>query len=114
MKKNYFILAAAVTVIGLTVAMNRSDSALSGFTTGTPVIKSASTLTFGPEGVLFIGDSQGATVFAIDTKDSRKVTQVQAADIQNIDQKIAASLGTSSENITITDMAVNPLSKKIY
>ncbi len=114
MKKNYFILAAAITVIGLTAAMSRSGSALSGFTTGTPEIKSVSSLTFGPEGVLFIGDSKSATVFAIDTRDSKRSTQAEAADIQNIDQKIAASLGTTPENVTITDMAVNPLSKKIY
>ncbi|MEJ7693921.1 hypothetical protein [Daejeonella sp.] len=114
MKKNYFILGAAITAIGLTAAMGRSDNALSGFTKGTPVIKSVSSLTFGPEGVLFIGDSQGATVFAIDTRDSKRNARAEAADIQNIDQKIAASLGTTPENVTITDMAVNPLSKKIY
>lgn len=114
MKKNYSILASVIAVIGLTAAMSRSDSALSGFTTGNPEIKSVSSLTFGPEGVLFIGDSEGATVFAIDTKDSKRVAQAEAADIQNIDQKIAASLGTTTENVTITDMVVNPISKKIY
>lgn len=114
MNKNYLILAAAVTAIGLTAAMRRADSALSGFTTGTPAIKSVSSLTFGPDGVLFIGDSQGATVFALDTKDSKHNTRAEAADIQNIDQKIAASLGTTPDKITITDMAVNPMSKKIY
>ncbi len=114
MKKNYFIVAAAVTVMGLTAAISRRDNALSGFTTGTPEIKSVSSLTFGPEGVLFIGDSKGAMIFAIDTKDSRRNTQAGTADIQNIDQKVAAALGTTPENITITDMAVNPLSKKVY
>ena len=114
MKKDYFIIGAAITVIGFVAATIRSDSALSGFTTGTPAIKSVSTLTFGPEGVLFIGDSQGATVYAIDTKDSKRNSQAQAAEIQNIDQKIAASLGTTPDKVIITDMAVNPLSKKIY
>ncbi|MES3017758.1 MAG: hypothetical protein V4721_08270 [Bacteroidota bacterium] len=114
MKKNYFILGAVITAAGLIAAINRSESALNGFTSGTPSIKSVSSLTFGPEGVLFIGDSQGATVFAIDTRDSKRNVQAQTADIQNIDQKIAASLGTTPANITITDMAVNPLSKKVY
>lgn len=114
MKKDYFIIGAAIIVMGLVAATIRSDSALSGFTKGTPAIKSVSTLTFGPEGVLFIGDSQGATVFAIDTKDSKRSSQAQTADIQNIDQKIAAALGTTPDKITITDMVVNPISKKIY
>lgn len=114
MKKNYFIIVAAITVMGLAAATIRSDSALNGFVKGTPAIKSVSSLTFGPEGVLFIGDSQGAIVYAIDTKDSKRSSQAQAPDIQNIDQKIAASLGTTPEKIIITDMVVNPLSKKIY
>ena len=35
-------------------------------------------------------------------------------EMKNIDQKIASALGTEITNITITDMAVNPLSKKLY
>jgi len=35
-------------------------------------------------------------------------------EIRNIDQKIAASLGTEVKNIRIQDIAVNPVSKKIY
>ena len=114
MRKNYFILFTGLVLIGLTAAMSRSDNVLSGFTMGTPEIKSLSSLTFGPEGVLFIGDSKSAIVFAIDTKDSKRSTQSGTTDIQNIDQKIAAALGTSPDKIMITDMVVNPLSKKIY
>lgn len=114
MKKNVVILAAAIGATALTAAITRPGSPTSGFITGTPEIKSVSALTFGPDGVLFIGDSKGATVFALDTKDSKKTTQAEVADIQNIDQKIASSLGTTAENITITDMVVNPLSKRIY
>jgi len=76
-------------------------------------VKSISALTFGPGGILFIGDSKSATVFAVNTKDTKK-GQPAKVDIKNIDQKIAAALGTTVANITITDMAVNPISKKLY
>lgn len=76
-------------------------------------VKSISALAFGPGGILFIGDSKSATVFAVHTKDTKK-GQPSKADIKNIDQKIAAALGTTAANITITDLAVNPISKKLY
>ncbi len=50
----------------------------------------------------------------MDTKDAGKVEKGTAIEIKNIDQKIAALLGTEASNITITDIAVNPLSKKVY
>ena len=46
-----------------------------GFTKGTPEIKSVSALSFGKDGILFIGDSKSATVFAIDTKDNKKIAR---------------------------------------
>jgi hypothetical protein len=76
-------------------------------------IKSISAITFGPDGILFIGDSKSATVFAVNIKDAKQ-QKPTAIEIKNIDQKIAAALGTEVANITITDMAVNPQSKKLY
>ena len=76
-------------------------------------VKSISAITFGQDGILFIGDSKSATVFAVNTKDKKK-GKANPIDIKNIDQKIAAALGTVVANITITDMAVNPISKKFY
>src|SRR6187402_3413998 len=76
-------------------------------------VKSISALSFGPDGILFIGDSKSATVFAVNTKDTKKQNST-AIDMKNIDKKIAAALGTEVANITITDMAVNPVSKKLY
>jgi len=63
---------------------------------------------------LFIGDSKSATVFAVNTKDTKQQKNSTAIEIKNIDQKIAGALGTDVANITITDMAVNPMSKKLY
>jgi hypothetical protein len=113
MKRLYFILATAAAFV-LLIAATRSSKNPYGFSKGTPVIKSISALAFGPDGILFIGDSKSATVFAVDTKDNTPVEKAPAVEIKNIDQKIAATLGTEAKNIRIVDIAVNPVSKKIY
>jgi hypothetical protein len=90
------------------------DKSPYGLTKGTPAIRSVSALTFGKDGILFIGDSKSATVFALDTKDVKAKAASEDVTVNNIDQKIASALGTEKGNITIMDMAVNPVSKKIY
>ena len=90
-----------------------NDNLRSDFKTGNPGIKSINALSFGPEGILFIGDSESAKVFAIDTKDLESRDQVEDYNIPNFDNLIAVMLGTTVENITITDMAVNPISKSL-
>lgn len=83
-------------------------------TFGSPNIKSVNALTFGPDGILFIGDSENAQIFAIETGDTEMKGDAEDVDITQVDKKIAEALGTTVENITIQDMAINPLSKKVY
>ena len=77
-------------------------------------IKFAGPLAFGPDGVLFVGDSLGSAVYAIDTQDRTPVKNGGEVDIQDLDMKIAAALGTSPDRLLLNDMAVNPISKNIY
>lgn len=113
MKRRYYSVAAAIALI-LLIAAKRPASHPYGLVTGTPEIKSISSLAFGPDGILFIGDSKSAAVIAIDTKDKTAVEKAATVEIKNIDQKIASALGADAKNIRIIDMVVNPLSKKIY
>ncbi len=76
-------------------------------------LKSAGSLAFGPDGVLFVGDSVGGAIFAIDTQD-RTAAQAAAIEITDIAAKIAAMLGTMPDQIQINDVAVNPVSHKTY
>lgn len=114
MKKSYFYYAAVLAGLTLLAATKPVFTSPYGFTKGTPEIKSISALSFGKDGVLFIGDSKGGSVYAVDTKDAKNKSAAAAISIANIDQKMAAALGTQKENIMITDMAVNPVSKNIY
>ena len=117
MKKIVLPLALCALVF-LTLSATRSgspDSELKlGFTTGNPEIASINQIGFGPEGILFLGDSKNAAIYALDTKDMKESAANVELNIEDFDNKVAAALGTTEENIDITDMAVNPISKTIY
>lgn len=108
----YFITICAVFIV--LIAANKNSSNPYGLNKGPAHIQSISAIAFGPDGILFIGDSKSGNVVAIDTKDKTATEKAVAVEIKNIDQKIAAALGTEPKNIQIKDIAVNPVSKKIY
>ena len=76
-------------------------------------LKSAGALTFGPEGILFIGDSAGGALFALDTADNT-ASKAVPVEVKGINAKVAAMLGTTADQILINDMAVHPISHKTY
>ncbi len=84
-----------------------------GLMVGKADLKSAGPLAFGPDGILFIGDSVQASIFAIDTDDNKK-TASKDVDIKGLNEKIAALVGVSADQILVNDVKVNPASKNIY
>jgi len=103
-----FVLALALLATPC-FAASLTDSLKSG----KAELKSAGSLAFGPDGVLFVGDSLAGAVFAIDTQD-RTATQSASVEVKGLSEKIAAMLGTTADQIQINDVAVNPISKKTY
>ncbi len=114
MKKLYVISVVALIAFFAISATKKTTPLTANFTVGNPEVQSINALTFGPEGILFIGDSKSAAIFAIDTKDTETVSKATAVRMRAFDTKIAEKLGTEVSNIRITDMAVNPISKNIY
>jgi len=76
--------------------------------TGKPDLKSAGALAFGPKGVLFIGDPQGAQIVAVDVGTAPSNPIGSNFKLEGADQKIAALLGTKSDDISINDVVVEP------
>jgi hypothetical protein len=76
-------------------------------------LKSAGALAFGPNGVLFVGDSVGGSIAALDTND-RTPGRAGTIDLQGLDEKIAALVGVTPADIMVNDVAVNPMSKNVY
>lgn len=84
-----------------------------GFSTGKADLKSAGALAFGPDGILFVGDSLGAAIFALDTGD-HKAGAAGKINVAAINEKVAALLGAAPDQVLINDMAVNPATKRAY
>jgi len=105
-------LFGAVALLGAADA-RISASPLADFTGGNADLMSAGPLAFGPDGILFVGDSIGGQVVAIDTQD-RNVHAAGKVDVPGIDAKIAAMVGVAPDQIVINDVKVDPLSKNVY
>jgi hypothetical protein len=75
---------------------------------GKPDLKSAGALAFGPKGILFVGDTQGAAIFAIGVGEASKAAIGDGFKLEGVDGKVAAALGTEAADITINDVAVEP------
>lgn len=111
-KTSIFLFAC---LLSFTLGATNNPSPLTAdFVMGDPAIQSINSISFGPEGILFIGDSKNAMVVAIDTKDNVAADAPKEVKMAKVDQQIATLLGTTAEEITIHDMAVNPISKMIY
>ncbi len=82
--------------------------------TGKASLKSAGALAIGPDGILFVGDSAGAAIYALDVNDRTPARSAGAVEVKGINEKIAAMLGTAPDQILIQDVVVNPGSKNIY
>ncbi|WP_462254285.1 hypothetical protein [Ekhidna sp.] len=85
-----------------------------GMKKGTPDIVSLSVLEFNQDGILFIGDSKGAKIYAVDLDDKIESANDKALNVIDLEDKLAAMLGTTADNIMIHDMAVNPKSQNTY
>ena len=109
MKFNRLILATLAATGVLAAA-----SLTAGMQAGKADMKSAGPLAFGPEGILFAGDPIGAQIFAFDTGDAKAGKGTGETNLPGLQEKIAAHLGSSVDQILVNDLAVNPLSKTIY
>ena len=107
--KSALVLTVAVSWSGVPAA-ERTDAA-----TGTgPTFKSIGPLTFGPDGLLFAGDTQSASIFALDLGKAATGGAPGAKAIAAFDQQIAALLGTDVREITVTDLAVHPKTRNAF
>ena len=105
-----FVLVGALFALTASLC---GAAALESLSAGTPDLQSAGPLAFGPDGVLFVGDSAGAAIFALDTGD-RTAGAGKDVNIAAINEKIAGLLGVAPDQIQVNDMAVNPISRNTY
>ena len=113
MRKTLIRIAAGAfvaAVIAFTIAADATDN----LTAGKVDLKSAGPLAFGPSGILFVGDSVGGAVIAVDTGDRTAAPSGTKINVEGIDAKIAALVGVAPDQIMINDVKVNPVSKNAW
>jgi hypothetical protein len=107
-------LLTVLCIMALFAASASAQAQRASLTAGKVQLKSAGALTFGPDAILFVGDSVGATIYALDTNDRTPATGTAKVEVAGLNSKIAAMLGTMPDQILINDIAVNPISRKVY
>ena len=100
--------------IGCLVFADNYEELTKNFVTGKADVQSMSVLTFGPEGLLFVGDSKGGNIFAFDLNDRVKNESTERFVMEDVETKLASALGVGPKEVLIHDMAVNPISQNIY
>jgi hypothetical protein len=103
-------LAAILVLAGTMQAAGPRDS----LKKGNPELQSIGALTFGPEGILFIGDPRAAAIVAVDTNDHTAASSPDRPKVDALNEKIASLLGIEADQLLINDLAVNPISGNTY
>ena len=111
--KKTALSALSLLALGTLVPVAHA-AATAGMKEGKPAFKSMSQLAFGPEGVLFIADTKSAAIVAVATGDTKAAAGATAVKAEAINEKIAALAGTAADQIIIEDLAVNPISRRVY
>jgi hypothetical protein len=102
-----------LVVFALSATVAVAQDITSSLKAGKAELQSAGVMTFGPNGVLFVADSLGATIYAFDTQD-RTASTANAVNVVGLNTKIAGLLGTDAADVVINDVAVNPISRNAY
>src|SRR5580700_8947959 len=114
MNRRFALICFAAALVFTVTAARTAPSISASLVDGKAQLMSAGPLAFGPEGVLFVGDSIGGDVVALDTNDHTAPRSAVKIDVQGVDAKIAALVGVTPDQIVINDLKVNPISKNAY
>ena len=114
MKRIIFHTGAALVALALLTLNATAANWTDGMQEGKAAFKSMGPLAFGPEGILFAADTKAAAVIAISTGDTKPAVGSKALKVEGINQKLAALLGTTADQLLISDLVVNPISRNTY
>src|SRR2546426_11176474 len=112
-KRLFIRLSVAAVMLSFAAAARADDKLLKSAATGDPGVKSINAISFGPQGLLLIGDGRGKQIVCIDTGDTTPRGSMKAA-VERIDEKLAERLGTTAKGIEILHLAVNQASGVAY
>lgn len=89
-----------------------AESALQKTVKGSPKLQSIQVITFAPDGTLLIGDGRGSQVIAV--RPPKTAAEPFTGEVANLNEKLAAKMGTTAKNVTTLDVAVQPTTGVAY
>ncbi len=93
---------------------NNYETLTKDFVRGDAKIQSMSVLAFGPEGILFVGDSKAGQLVALDLGDRKKNDSKEGFGLKDVETLVGSAIGVGPKEVIIHDMAVNPISQNVY
>ena len=112
--KKLLCLLLAICLASVSIYATSYEELTADFVVGKVEPQSINTMTFGPEGILFLGDSKSGMIYALDLKDRTVTEYKEPLNVEDIESQLGAMLGTDAKGVLIHDMAVNPISKNTY
>ena len=76
-------------------------------------LRSVSTLSWGPDDILFIGDSLGGTVYAVQM-DNLSPKESQPITVAGFDRELSSYLGLPATDFIVNDMLVHERSQTVF
>lgn len=107
------VVAAGLALWIFTASDLDADTSTDGLKVGKVELQSIGALEMGPDGVLFAADSLGTSVYALDVGNA-KAKGEPVEQVEDVDGKIAAMLGTQPRDVFVQDMAVDSATGATY
>ena len=113
--KSKLIAGSTVTALAAVILAAAPSDKPSTVSSGVgPTLESIGTLTFGPNGVLYAADPNAASIYALELGAPAAGAVAGTQNVANIDQQIAAMLGTGASDIAIRDLVVDSRNRNTY
>jgi hypothetical protein len=107
------MMVSVCVVLALFATAAVAQDITASLTPGKAELRQAGVMTFGANGVLFVADNLGATIYAIDTQD-RTPSTATSMNVTGLRDKVAGLLGTTPDQVLVNDVVVNPISRNAY
>ena len=116
--KNFFIYLFALGLLAQSCAKKEAETAESEpqekiISIEEYGLEGANILAFGPDNTLFIGDSKGAMIHAVQVKSKTQQDPIPY-NLEGIDETLSELLGVEAKEVLVQDMKVHPQSQQAY
>lgn len=108
-----FFIMMGVIVVFSGFLLNNKPTTPPTFTLEDISLPGATVLAFGPNNELFIGDSKGSTIHAVQTE-AQEVKDPIPYNFLDFDLAIAKALDINARDLLINDMKIHPVSQEAY